>query len=72
MKYLVLLLIVMGGIWWIRQQRPQQVQPPKASQPEPMVACTHCGTHAPEKDMVTGRLGKYCSLAHQRAHEGQS
>ena len=72
MKYLVLLLVVMGGIWWIRQQRPSHVQRAQPVAPEPMQACTHCGTHVPEKDTVKGRLGPYCSHAHQQAHEGQA
>ena len=72
MKYLVLLLIVMGGIWWIRQQRSSQIQRAQPQTPEPMVACTHCGTHAPKNDMVAGRLGLYCSSAHLQAHEGQT
>ena len=72
MKYLVLLLIVMGGIWWIRQQRPSHVQRAQATTPEPMVACAHCGAHTPQKDTVVGRLGAYCSPAHRQAHEGQT
>ena len=72
MKYLVLLLIVMGGIWWIRQQRASQVQRAQPPTPEPMVACAHCGTHAPKKDMLVGRLGLYCSQPHLQAHEGQA
>ena len=72
MKYLLVLLIVMGGIWWIRQQRSDQVQRSQAHLPEPMVACIHCGTHVPQKEMVKGHLGLYCSSTHLQAHEGRA
>jgi uncharacterized protein len=71
MKYLLLLLAVLAGVWWIRKQRrpdrPSQSQPPGA---QTMVACTHCGVHVPEADLVTGQRGAYCSEAHRQRHEG--
>ncbi len=70
MKYLVLLLIVVGGIWWIRQQRrPKQPDNPQKSGPHVMVPCAHCGTHVPEADAIHGTQGVYCSSAHRTAHE---
>jgi uncharacterized protein len=71
MKYLVLLLIVVGGIWWIRQQRrPHNTHAHKSSGPQVMVPCLHCGTHIPENDAIRGAQGTYCSAAHRDAHEG--
>lgn len=70
MKYLVLLLIVVGGIWWIRQQRRPHTHTNKPSGPQVMVPCAHCGTHTPENDAVRGTQGTYCSAAHRDAHEG--
>ena len=71
MKYLVLLLIVLGGIWWIRQQRKPDQQPStKKSGPQVMVPCAHCGTHVPENDAIRGAHGLYCSAAHRDSHEG--
>lgn len=70
MKYLVLLLVVVGGIWWIRQQRRPQTHQHKSSGPQVMVPCQHCGTHVPENDAVRGSHGMYCSTAHRDAHEG--
>lgn len=71
MKYLVLLLVVLGGIWWLRQPRPER--PSKSTDPRPgpqvMVACTQCGVHLPEYDAVQGRLGFYCSEAHRQRLE---
>lgn len=71
MKYLVMLLIVMVGIWWIRQQRrPHRPPSDSISGPQTMVACTHCGVHVPEADVVQGQQGAYCSEAHRQRHEG--
>lgn len=70
MKYLVLLLIVLGGIWWIRQQRKPGPPSTKQSGPQVMVPCAHCGTHVPEEDVIRGAQGLYCSAAHRDKHEG--
>ena len=70
MKYLVLLLIVLGGIWWIRQQRKPDPTNPKPSDPQVMLPCAHCGTHVPEGDVVRGSRGLYCCAAHRDSHEG--
>ena len=70
MKYLVLLLIVLAGIWWIRQQRKPDQPSSKKSGPQVMVPCAHCGTHVPEDDAIRGTQGMYCSKAHRDSHEG--
>ena len=69
MKYIVLLLIVLGGIWWIRQQRKPDQAPRKPSGTQVMVPCGHCGTHVPEDDAIQGTRGLYCSAAHRDSHE---
>ena len=72
MKYLLLLLIVLAGIWWIRQQRkPNQSKPDKTSTTtQTMLPCAHCATHVPEHDAIQGKQGVYCSEAHRQRHEG--
>ncbi len=70
MKYLVLLLIVLAGIWWIRQQRKPDQATRKKSGPHIMVPCAHCGAHVPEDDAVRGIRGMYCSATHRDSHEG--
>jgi uncharacterized protein len=70
MKYLIILLIVLGGIWWIRQQRKPKSPPAKSTGPLEMVACMHCGTHVPENEATQGAKGAYCSPAHRETHEG--
>ena len=69
MKYLILLVMVLGGIWWIRQQRPQHTETKKSRQPsspQTMVTCAQCGVHLPESDAVRGLKGVYCSEAHRQ------
>jgi uncharacterized protein len=70
MKYLILLLIVLGGIWWIRQQRKPDQAPRQKTGPQVMLPCSQCGTHVPESDAIHGARGVYCSAAHRDAHEG--
>ncbi len=69
MKYLVLLLLVLAGVWWIRQQRKPDQSPTKQSDPQVMVPCVHCGTHVPKDDAIQGSHGLYCSAAHRDSHE---
>jgi len=70
MKYLELLLIVLAGIWWIRQQRKPDLPSTKPSGTQVMVPCAHCGTHVPEDDAIRGSHGLYCSVAHRDSYEG--
>jgi uncharacterized protein len=74
MKYLVLLLVVWAGVWWIRQQRlnsmAQDATQPNPNTPQTMLPCKHCGIHVPEGDAVHGVSGSYCSASHRQAAEG--
>jgi len=76
MKYLIWLLIVLAGIWWIRKQRQPKPPQPPADTPTPtgaptaMLPCAHCGVLCPENETVTGKHGRYCSDAHRQSHEG--
>jgi uncharacterized protein len=73
MKYLIWLFVVMGAIWWLRQQRTDNTTgqaSPSHPQTQTMVACTHCGVHLPEGDALRGSDGVYCSDAHRQRHEG--
>lgn len=84
MKYLLVALVVLAGIWLWRHNRsssngdsadapasrqaPPTPKPPAA--PAPMVACRHCGLHLPQGDATTGRHGVYCTAEHRRLSEG--
>ncbi len=78
MKYLVLLLVVVGVLWLARSRAGKlsrrgdpagkPPQPPQPPQPQTMVSCMHCGVHLPRDDAVDGAQGPYCSEAHRLAH----
>ncbi len=69
MKYLLILLAVLAGVWLWRKQRVQQEQPPQLRAPpqfQDMVRCAHCGVHLPRGDAVLeGAHMYYCSTAHR-------
>jgi uncharacterized protein len=83
MKFLLLLLVVIGAVAWLAigrrkppasGSRPDDAPPPKpAARPGPatpqtMVACAHCGVHLPAADALRDAEGRvYCSDAHRRA-----
>lgn len=75
MKWLLILLVVLGGIWWLRQSR-RKGQPGGANRgaastasPQAMTRCAQCGVHLPRADAIAGAQGDYCSLAHRQQHE---
>jgi len=70
-KYLVVLLIVLGVVAWLRlPRRSGSSHPEPAQPPQDMLACTHCGVHVPHADAIQGRDGAYCCAAHRQQHEG--
>ena len=80
MKWLLVLLVVLGGIWWLRQtgrgirrppaSRQQQAARTTESETRPMTQCRQCGLHLPLEDALQGQQGHYCSAAHRQQHEG--
>ena len=77
MKYLLLIGIVLGVLWLLRQQRGQAGQgrrrPPRPAEPPPpteIVACTRCSVHLPRAEAVAGERGHYCSASHRQEAEG--
>ena len=71
MKYLVLLGVIVGFIWWIKLNRAPASSDPRssASPPQHMVACLHCGVHLPQDDALQTRNGFYCSPEHRARQE---
>jgi len=80
MKWLLVLLIVLGGVWWLRQTgrggrwsaspRRKSATPPTGGSTRPMTQCLQCGVHLPQEDAVQGQQGDYCSIAHRQLREG--
>ena len=75
MKNLVILLVILGVIWYWRSQKAKR--PPTAPPPEAppktgsvaMGACAYCKLHVPASELVQGQRGAYCSAEHLRLAE---
>jgi len=82
MKYLMVLVIVLVGLWlWrnnrrtaLRERQSQHATARPDASPEQaateMVACAVCSVHLPRPDALPGHRGIYCSDAHRRQAEG--
>lgn len=79
MKYVLIIAIVLGVLWVLRQQRTGRARtdkkqapdrPPTTSGPTEIVECAHCRLHLPRAEAVAGPAGHYCSEAHRREATG--
>ena len=73
-KILVLLLVIGVALWWLggRRRSPpdagsgRQAPSPKQAEPQPMLACVHCGVHLPRDEAFCDAAGRpFCSEAHR-------
>lgn len=69
MKFLLVILVVLVGIWLWRSNRQadpkrHRQQPKAAPEPLDMVRCALCSVHVPSGDAVQGKKGVYCSADH--------
>jgi uncharacterized protein len=64
---LVLVLLLRGGAR--RGKPPPRPGASPQRDPQPMVACAHCGVHLPKSDAVTAPSGTFCGDAHRIAYE---
>lgn len=74
MKFLLIILVVLVGVWLWRSGRPatpKRNRPPTQATPEPleMVRCAFCSVHLPSVDAVQGTQGLYCSADHRHRAE---
>jgi uncharacterized protein len=78
MKYLIVLVVVLVGIWLWRNNRRTELDERKAKPPPhvggprqatEVVACAVCAVHLPRPDAFPGKHGLYCSDAHRRQGE---
>ncbi len=80
MKYLIVLVVILVGVWFWRNNRRTELRnkPPRPSAPPvagphqqatEVVACALCSLHLPRTDALPGSRGLYCSDAHRREAE---
>jgi uncharacterized protein len=75
MKYLLVLLVVVLGIWLLTGRRGPRDAPPvtrrktRAVEAAPeMLACAHCGMHVPATEALLDAAGRpFCEEAHRVA-----
>ncbi len=75
MRNILIFILVLIAIWWVRRalQRMREGGAAKrahkagrASGPERMLACDHCGVHVPESEGVRQGDAFFCSEEHRR------
>jgi len=81
MKFLLVLIVVMVGVWIWRSNRAaerteragarrEDARPGRKAQGAiSMGRCDLCGMHCPGDDMVAGERGAYCSVEHRNRAE---
>jgi uncharacterized protein len=79
LKYAVVILVVLLGVWLWRKNRSDAKQDapptvrkasPQPNLPQIMVSCAVCGVHLPQNESLQGKKNHYCSLAHRQKLEG--
>lgn len=78
MKFLLVLLALVFGVWLWRKSRiedkatPRSPPPPPAQAtdtPQEMGCCAWCQVHLPRSDMVSGQGALYCCEEHRQRAE---
>jgi len=74
MKFLLVLVVVLGGIWLWRSNRQadpklRRQNTKAAAVPLDMVRCALCEVHVPSADALVGKNGSYCCKDHLRRAE---
>ena len=79
MKYAIVILVVLLGVWLWRKNRAddrkhaavesQRKDTAPSGAPQIMVSCAVCGVHLPQSDALPGKTLHYCSLAHRQQQE---
>lgn len=73
MKYLLVLLVALVGLWWLwgrgAGRRTPDGGPATKAKPASveMVACAHCGVHLPQVDALAAGDAFFCSEPHRKA-----
>jgi hypothetical protein len=76
MKFLLVLVVVVGGLWLLLRKRGDDAPPappaprsgPTTGKPAEMVACARCDLRLPRAEALLDAQGRaYCDEAHRRA-----
>jgi uncharacterized protein len=77
MKYLLVLAVVLGVLWYLRNNRSDRSEgaapgkPKPLAPPQDMVRCPVCAVHLPRSDALPGVDGRlYCCAAHRGRSAG--
>jgi uncharacterized protein len=81
MKFLVVALVVVLGLWLLlrgrkasgdeRRAPPAPSKPGAVKGPEAMVSCARCGVHLPQGDALFDPAGRpFCGAEHRDARPG--
>lgn len=76
MKILIFLVAVVLLLWLLRKSSTRRTTARRrgpardaGSEPQPMLACAHCGVHLPRDEALPGRGGVFCGEAHRADYE---
>ncbi|WP_283770132.1 PP0621 family protein [Variovorax sp. PCZ-1] len=79
MKYAIVFLVILLGVWLWRKNRaddrneagaqPKPKSATTSTAPQVMVSCALCGVHLPKSEAFSGKAKHYCSLAHRQQRE---
>ena len=75
MKILLFLVAVFVLLWLLKGGISRRSggnvppMPPRAGEPQPIVACAQCGVHLPSNEALPGKGGVFCGDAHRAAFE---
>jgi uncharacterized protein len=76
MKYLIVLLVVVGGLWLLLKRHGRSDHGPAGRRHDPpmqpMAQCARCGLHLPSVDAVLEGTRVYCCDEHRRLGPGPS
>lgn len=76
LKWVLIAAVVAWGIWTLRrnamalrdQGKPKAKTNNRGEGVQATQACSHCGVHAAEAEMLRGQRGVYCCIQHCQAH----
>ncbi len=71
MRFLLLLALLAGVLWFWRSGRAGASRGDPATPPaaQTMIVCAWCQVHVPQSEVLAGKHGKYCCAQHRQQAE---